>query len=117
MNSVKLKSVKKKVSEKTVESYLVGEIRKIGGKAYKFSSPARRSVPDRVCVLPLGLIIFIECKRPGQKPTKAQAKELKDLHELGHMSVWVDSHEAVDKIVKAVKKIMLAKEVQKDRVK
>ena len=42
---------------------------------YKFTSPARAAVPDRVFILPNGRVFFIEFKRPGAKPTPAQARE------------------------------------------
>lgn len=42
---------------------------------YKFTSPNRRSVPDRLFVTPKGVVFFIEFKQAGKKPTPAQAKE------------------------------------------
>ena len=42
---------------------------------YKFSSPQRAAVPDRMMVMPSGHIFFIEFKRSGQKPTPAQKRE------------------------------------------
>lgn len=42
---------------------------------YKFTSPARAAVPDRVFILPNGKVFFIEFKRPGAKATPAQARE------------------------------------------
>lgn len=42
---------------------------------YKFTSPARAAVPDRVFVMPSGKVFFIEFKRPGAKPTPSQQRE------------------------------------------
>lgn len=42
---------------------------------YKFTSPSRAAVPDRMFVRPDGVIFFIEFKREGQKPTPAQERE------------------------------------------
>ena len=42
---------------------------------YKFTSPSRMAVPDRMFVRPDGVIFFIEFKRAGQKPTPAQDRE------------------------------------------
>ncbi len=48
--------------EKNIEAYLVKSVRRIGGVAYKFTSPAHRGVADRVVCLPDGSTWFIELK-------------------------------------------------------
>ena len=48
--------------ESEIEKYLVKRVKQIGGKAYKFTSPAHRGVPDRILVLPRGHVIFCEVK-------------------------------------------------------
>lgn len=42
---------------------------------YKFASPARAAVPDRMFIRPDGYVWFCEFKRTGQKPTDAQERE------------------------------------------
>jgi len=37
--------------EATIEKHLVAEVKKAGGTAYKFLSPGRRAVPDRLVLL------------------------------------------------------------------
>lgn len=64
--------------EKTVEEYLVREVKKIGGIAYKFTSPGNAGVPDRIVILPGGQIHFIEMKRPKGSVTKARQKMQQD---------------------------------------
>ena len=76
--------------EKDVEQYLVDEVKKLGGVAYKFKSPQRRSVPDRLCVLPNGIIAFIECKATGEEPTPAQYREIDRLIDMGCWAFYVD---------------------------
>lgn len=61
--------------EKDVEQTLVRRVKALGGLCEKFTSPGRRSVPDRIVTMPGGRIIFVELKRPGQKPTEAQSKD------------------------------------------
>ncbi len=51
--------------ENLIEKHLVAEVKKAGGVAFKFVSPGRRSVPDRIVLLPGGRIIFVECKSPA----------------------------------------------------
>ena len=51
---------------------------------YKFTSPNRRSVPDRLFLGPGGIHFFIEFKRLGGKPTKSQKREIDRLRGFGH---------------------------------
>ena len=88
------------MSEKDIETYLVRRVKSIGGEAYKFTSPARRGVPDRVVVLPSGAVIWVELKAPGKLLTILQAKEHARLRTLGQRVVVVDSKEGVDAIIK-----------------
>lgn len=56
--------------------------------AYKFTSPARAAVPDRLMVTPKGECFFIEFKRKGAKATPAQEREHARLRDQG-CQVWV----------------------------
>ena len=60
------------VREKQIEQALVRRVKELGGTCEKFTSPGKRSVPDRIVTLPGGRIIFVECKAPGKKPTITQ---------------------------------------------
>lgn len=80
-----------KVREDVIERHLVNEVKKAGGIAYKFVSPGRRAVPDRLVLLPGGKIIFVECKAPGEKPRPDQLREHARLFALGHQVVVLDS--------------------------
>lgn len=88
-----------KVSEKSIEAYLRNQVRKIGGRAYKFTSPGNAGVPDRLVMLPGGDLFFVELKAPGGKTTKLQEKRIKELEMLGQVVFIADSREAVDKIL------------------
>lgn len=86
--------------EKPVEVRLKQRIKDVlHGTAYKFTSPQRRSVPDRLCLLPDSVIFFVECKATGKKPTPAQLSEHKRIRSLGFYVYVVDSYEDVDFIV------------------
>ncbi|KLU15367.1 MULTISPECIES: VRR-NUC domain-containing protein [Xenorhabdus] len=80
-----------KIREDVIERYLVIEVKKAGGIAYKFVSPGRRGVPDRIVVLPNGRVIFVECKAPGEKPRPDQLREHERLRALGQTVVVLDS--------------------------
>lgn len=58
--------------EKHVEAALVKRVKQLGGMAEKFTSPAKRSVPDRLVTLPGNIIVFVELKAPSKKPTEKQ---------------------------------------------
>lgn len=77
--------------ENLIEKYLVAEVKKAGGMAYKFVSPGRRSVPDRIVLLPGGRIVFVECKAPGKPPRADQLREHERLRALGFSVVVLAS--------------------------
>ena len=53
-----------------------------GWLSYKFTSPARRSVPDRMFIKE-GRVVYVEFKRPGGRLTEGQEREIKKLREAG----------------------------------
>jgi hypothetical protein len=61
--------------EKQIEQKVCDYAKSKNVLAYKFTSPARAAVPDRMFVRPDGVIFFIEFKRGGQKATPAQERE------------------------------------------
>ena len=63
------------ILERDVEKALVARVKSLGGVAEKFTSPAKRSVPDRLVTLPGGVMIFVELKAPGKKPTPKQSAD------------------------------------------
>jgi len=63
------------VLEKEIETRVCEYARGKGVLAYKFTSPARAAVPDRLFIAPDGRVWFCEFKREGQKPTPAQDRE------------------------------------------
>ena len=74
--------------EKQIESKVCEYARSKGVLAYKFTSPARAAVPDRLFIAPDGRVWFCEFKRAGAKPTGAQEREHQKLR--GHkMNVFV----------------------------
>ena len=84
---------KPKESEKTLEARLVREIEARGGMALKYTSQYHRGIPDRICLLPGGLCVFVELKSTGKKPTKLQAHAMERLDAMGLPTCVVDSTE------------------------
>lgn len=91
----------RKTRESDVEAYLVKCVEARGGIAEKFSSPNRRSVPDRLISWPEGIVHFIECKAPGQDPTGAQERDHIRRRQMGFVVEVVDTFEAVDEYLEA----------------
>ena len=61
--------------EKQIEKNVCDYARSKGCLVYKFTSPQRAAVPDRLFITPEGRHFFIEFKRSGQNPTPAQERE------------------------------------------
>lgn len=85
--------------ESEIEAAHVKQIKSQGGISFKFVSPQRRSVPDRLDLLPVPeparhvvakYVQFTECKRPGAKPTESQQREHDRLRALGFQVNVVD---------------------------
>lgn len=84
---------KKIIYESDIESALVRRVRTLGGLCEKFTSPAKVSVPDRIVTMPGGRICFVECKRPGAKPTRSQSLDHEIRRKLGCIVFIVDTLE------------------------
>ena len=82
--------------EKDIEKYLRDQVKKLGGKAYKFVSPGNSGAPDRMVCLPGGRIYFVELKAPGKKPTVLQLRQMKLLRDLGFNVKVIDCKPGVD---------------------
>lgn len=89
--------------ERLVENRLREKCKDIGVIAYKFTSPNRRSVPDRLLIGPDGFHMFVELKATGAKPTKAQAREILRLKNKGHWVVVIDHYQGVDNLIDAIR--------------
>ena len=67
--------------EKDIEKLFRDEIKKAGGKAYKFTSPGNDGVPDRIVMLPDGRIVFVELKTDTGKLSKLQELQCRQIAE------------------------------------
>jgi hypothetical protein len=60
---------------------------------------SKRSVPDRLVILPGGEVVFIEFKRRGEKPTRAQEVEIDKLKKQGVRVFIIDDIEEGKKAI------------------
>ncbi len=69
--------------EKDIEKILVGEVRRLGGRAYKWISPGNDGVPDRIVILPGRPPVFVELKTETGVLTALQKVQIDRLKALG----------------------------------
>lgn len=76
--------------ENAVEKSVRALTKKCGGVCWKWVSPGRAGVPDRVCLFPNGRIIFVETKRPGVSDGRSeQQKKVAGILEALGFEVWL----------------------------
>lgn len=61
--------------ETEIEKKVCDYAKERGLLVYKFTSPNRRSVPDRMFIRSDGFVFFCEFKATGKKPTPQQERE------------------------------------------
>ncbi len=88
--------------EKDIEKKVCEYARSLKMLVYKFTSPSRRSVPDRMFITEMGEVWFIEFKRRGEVPTAAQAVEIAKIRKTGVAVFVVDNVEQGKRIVEIV---------------
>lgn len=81
--------------EKTIENKLTVAVKKAGGISVKFVSPSFDGMPDRLVLLPDGIIAFVELKAPGKRPRPLQDARHRLLRSLGFKVYVIDSIEQI----------------------
>lgn len=71
------------MKESAIERKLQQEVRKMGGRAFKFVSPGHRGVPDRLVLMPGGRILFVELKTDTGVLSPIQSHTIRIMRELG----------------------------------
>ena len=82
--------------EKTVEAKLVAAVKGMGGLAPKFTSPGYDGMPDRLVLLPNGILAFVELKSPGKKIRPLQVRRKAQLEGLGFSVYCIDRPEQIE---------------------
>ena len=90
------------MTEKYIEKKLVAAVKDMGGIALKFVSPGVDGVPDRIVLLPMGRIAFVECKATGKKMRPLQNKRKKQLEALGFLVYCLDDIEQIGGILSEI---------------
>lgn len=87
--------------ESKIERKLRIQVKAIGGKAFKFSSPGNNGLPDRL-VLYRGKSYFVETKKPGENLRPLQRAVKRQFKKLGFEVYKVDQLELVEKFIEEV---------------
>ena len=81
---------------------LINAIKEAGDIASKFISPGFDGMPDRIVLLPMGRIAFVECKATGKKMRPLQNKRKKQLEALGFLVYCLDDIEQIGGILSEI---------------
>ena len=90
----------RKILEGTIEKRFVKEVKKLGCITRKLNGMGNRDWPDRLILVPGGVTLFIEFKRPdeGLRPTQEALHE--DVAAMGHTWYVFDNWEGALAVVK-----------------
>jgi len=91
------------MKEKIVENHFVWAIERIGGKTYKFTSPGRKGVADRIACLPDGSTWFVELKTKGGRLSVLQKMFMSDMALLNQKYACLWTTEQVDEWINEVR--------------
>lgn len=86
--------------EKTTERKFAEAVRAMGGICPKFTSPGFDGMPDRLVLLPMGRIAFVEVKCKGEKPRPLQEARHGMLRRLGFQVFVLDDGAQIQEILK-----------------
>ena len=90
------------MTEKELEHMLVKEVKRRGGRAFKFISPGINGVPDRLALMPKGKVGFVEVKAPGKKMRPNQIKRKNELEALGFLVYCLDNPKRIGGVIDGI---------------
>ena len=91
------------MTEKNLEQKLTKNVKSMGGIALKFHSQYNTGYPDRIVLMPGGVVYFVELKAPGKKPTPKQQLIHERLQELNMIVKIIDSEESLADFIEIAK--------------
>ena len=91
------------MTEKYIEQKLVKAVKAMGGMALKFTSPGFDGVPDRIVLLPMARMAFVELKAPGKKMRPLQVRRKRQLESLGFLVYCIDGVDQIGGVLDEIK--------------
>ena len=82
--------------ERDVEKHFIWTVERMGGITYKFTSPGRKGVADRIACLPDGSTWFVELKTKGGRLSKLQMLFAKEITSVNQKYACLWTKEQVD---------------------
>jgi len=86
--------------EKAIEQFLVQQVKRRNGLAIKLNSTSLTGLPDRLILLPRGLLFFVELKSPTGRLRPTQKAIHKVLENLGFTVYVINSKTKVKEVLK-----------------
>lgn len=84
------------MKESEVERHFVWTVERMGGVTYKFTSPGRKGVADRIACLPDGSTWFVELKTKGGRLSPLQKMFAADMAALNQKYACLWTKEQVN---------------------
>lgn len=91
--------------ESELEKRLVAAVRSTGGMCLKWSSPGTAGVPDRICLMPDGRVLFVEVKTPTGRLSPVQVAVHRRMSAIGHSVAVVRSAEEINELLEIVDEV------------
>lgn len=89
------------ILERDVEAYLTRQAKQMGGRCDKFIPDQNNGMPDRILMLPGGVLIWVELKRcDTEDARKLQKMQHRKLRKLGQRVEVVHTKEAADALLR-----------------
>jgi len=92
----------KKHKGSSIEKYLKQQAKNNKFICWKFPATHLNGVPDRI-LIGNGHTVFIELKRPGEKPRKLQEFRIKQIRKAGGHARVIDSYTGIDALLNELK--------------
>ena len=92
--------------ENRVERRLIDGVKALGGITFKFVSPGRAGVPDRVVILPGGTVHFVELKARGGRASALQQRVLAKLRRMDVTALVLTGVDEVERYLDNLRELM-----------
>lgn len=86
-------------SEKSLERKLSKGVEKLGGLYFKLPAVYVAGLPDRLCLLPGGVVFFAEIKTTGKKVSKIQKLMHNKIKRIGFKVYIIESSQNIKDII------------------
>lgn len=96
-----------RIRERVVEQHLVRGLERIGIPCVKFLPDHMRGMPDRLVLLPGGMVMWVELKTRGGSLEEIQKVRHRELEVAGQIVKVVWSIDEADKLIEEIKSTYL----------